>query len=138
MSRIRSKKLYRFLKEHGALQNPREIKHFKRVYRRNYQKFWQRQQRKKRHEIRFTLTKEEYGAIKAYCQNESIKPTPLAKALLISHCKSAAFVPNREQLLVVAKELGLAINRIHSKGADDLVLQKLLSAETQLLNYLNT
>ncbi|HAD97540.1 MAG TPA: hypothetical protein DCG19_09045 [Cryomorphaceae bacterium] len=119
------------------MHNPKEIKRLKREYRRLYQNQWARQNRNK-HEIRFTLTKEEYAEIKAYCQQESCKPTPLAKELLISYCKGVVFIPNREQLLACAKDLGLAINRIHSNGADELTLQKLLSAETQLLNYLKT
>ncbi|MEQ9263142.1 MAG: hypothetical protein RLP14_08280 [Owenweeksia sp.] len=136
MSRMRSKKLYRYIRLHGGFDNPKTLPAIKRQYRRLYQNQWARQNRKK-HEIRFTLTKEEYAEIKAFCQQQSIKPTPLAKELLISHCKGAAFVPHREHLLAVAKDLGLAINRIHAKGADELNLQKLLSAETQLLNYLN-
>lgn len=136
MARIRSKKLYRYLRENDGLGNPRELKRLKREYRRQYQNQWARQNRKK-HEIRFTLSKDEYQKIKIRCQQESNTPTELAKDLLISHSKSEHFVANKEDLLAVAKELGLAINRLKSVRKIDPILEKLLSAEMKLLNYLN-
>lgn len=136
MSRIRSKKLYRFLEEQGALSNPREIRRLKREYRRQYQNTWQRQQRKKQQELRFTITKEEYQKVKISCQKESITPSELAKDLLLSYSRSEPFVTNKEELLAVAKELGLSIHRLKA-GEADPTLNKLLSAETRLLTYLN-
>jgi len=133
----RSKKLHRFLEEQGAFQKPRELKRLKREYRRRYQNQWARQNRKGKSELRFTLTKEEYGNVKAICQNDSISPSQLAKELLLSHSHSIPFVPQKETLLTVAKHLGLAINRLKLKNADEQALQKLLQSETLLLKYVN-
>lgn len=136
MPRIRSKKLYRYLRENDGLGNPRELKRLKREYRRQYQNQWARQNRKK-HEIRFTLSKEEYQKIKICCQQESNTPTVLAKDLLICRSKNEHFVANKKDLLAVAKELGLVINRLKSRGVNDTILEKLLLTEMKLLNYLN-
>ncbi len=136
MSRIKSKKLYRYLKENGGFKNPHQLKKLKREYRRQYQNQWQRQQRKKQHEVRFFLTKDEYGEIKNYCQNQSTTPTELAKELVLSHGREQPFLPNREQLLAIAKQLGLSINQLSGGGNTDTIITKLLSAEAILLNYL--
>lgn len=138
MSRIRSKKLYRYLKENGGFNNPRELKRLKREYRKQYQNQWARQQRKKQCEIRFTLRKDEYQEVKKHTQNPSITPTELAKELLLSQSKETGFIPHKEELQQVAKHLGLAINQLSKMDNVDPVCTKLLHAEAQLLNYLKS
>jgi CRISPR/Cas system CSM-associated protein Csm3 (group 7 of RAMP superfamily) len=132
----RSEKLYRYLQQHQALDNPRTRHRLKREYRRKYQNNWARQQRKKKREIRFSLKNEEYQIFKSYCQKHAITPTALARDLVLSQSQSQPFLANKEELLKVAKEIGLAINRIQAEGNTEITLRKLLSAEATLLSYL--
>lgn len=131
-----SKNLYNYLKKHGGLHNPRLERQLRKRYRRNYQNAWARKNRLKRHEVRFTLNKEEYGFIKTVCQSQKTTPSKLAKDLLVGHSKAKGYISRREDLLAVARHLGLAINRLNEGGDKSIVLAKLMRAEDALLTYL--
>ncbi|MBO6516844.1 MAG: hypothetical protein JJ975_09875 [Bacteroidia bacterium] len=132
----RSKELTRYLRTQGVLNGSKaEILKAKRAFRKRYQKNWAKNYRQHRHEIRFMLCKAEYQRFKDKCQGQ-ITPTKLAKDLVIGYSLGQDFIPNKETLVTVLRNLGLAINGLYGEGDIQRVTKQLEQAEAQLMNYL--
>ncbi len=139
MKKVRSKALWKFLFEKGVIPNgtEEEITEAKKEYRRLYKKAWKRS-RKKQKEIRPSFTIKEYQAIQQVAEKAGLKPTTLARQLLLSHSEGNAFIPNRDILLQVLQNISIvAIHLVTQFPKEDytILIEK---AEQLLLNYLFT
>ena len=139
MHKIRSKVLYAYLKEQGVLKgSKRDILIAKRNYRRLYKNNHARQARRSKREIRFQISKQEFQQTQALCDAKyKVTPTGLAKQLLLSRVSTGAFIPDSSRLLAVLKQLGIAINQLNTDKTDFYIIDKLLQAEKDLLEYIN-
>jgi len=140
MHKIQSQKLYDFLKERGVLDKGKAaIEAEKRNYRRIYKNNYAKKQRKNQREIRFHLTKAEFKHIQSVCDTANkVTPTGLAKELLLTAGHTGTFIPDKKRLLGVLKQLGLAINQLRWGKRNNQAVTKLLQAEQELLDYLNS
>ncbi len=137
MKRSRSKRLQQYLKnENATYAGDKEIVRLKRAYRKSYQKRWAREYRKSRNEIRFLLSKEQYTLVKQKCIHQTT-PTQLAKELLIGHGLSQEYIPRKEELQIVLRDVGLLINQLYRGKEIDSVKVPLEQIEINLIHYLN-
>lgn len=137
MRKIQSKKLYRYLRLKGVLnQDPKTIALVKRQYRTEYKRHKARDYRKTRNEIRFYVTKQEYSDIQRYCKKHKMNATELAKDVLLTQSIKNDLLASKQVLLPIAKRLGLIINQLSTEASSQKTRTALLELESHLLKHL--
>ena len=139
MRKVRSKALWKFLLEKGVLEGTEEeIQQAKREYRKQYKREW-KLRRLKQKEIRPSFTIKEYQAIQQVAEKAGLKPTGLARQLLLAHSEGNTFIPNRDILLQVLQNISIvAIHLVKQFPKEDDYTLLIEKAEQLLLTYLFT
>lgn len=135
--KIRSKTLFDFLEQEGALgKSVEEVAQAKILYRKQYMSDYHKRRRRELKSIRFYLTKRQITKLKATAEKEGLPPTTLVKSLTLERLNQTETVSSKE-LQPVAKDLGLAINRLTQTKIDKDILKLLVQTEQTLLSMLN-
>ncbi|HAV26402.1 MAG TPA: hypothetical protein DCX01_09520, partial [Bacteroidetes bacterium] len=103
-----------------------------------YKKQWAQHRRKKKREVRFALTPEQFKEVEQFCKSHSDEqqsPTALARILLLEKVLEVQNIPNRKKLENIYRNIGLVINTVFQSG-DKKLIAELESIEQQLQNYL--
>ena len=137
MKKVRSKALWKFLFEKGVIPNgtEEEITAAKKEYRCIYKREW-KQRRLKQKEIRPSFTLKEYQAIQQVATKAGLKPTGLARQLLLSRSEGNAFIPNRDILLQVLQNISIVAIHLVKQCPKEDYTKLIEKAEQLLLNYL--
>ena len=137
MRKIHSKKLFKFLLDKGVLDGPEEaIQKTKKEYVRLYKKEW-RQRNTRQKEIRISLTVKEFTALQKLAENVGLKHTTFVHDLAISTIENKRFIADRDALLEVLKNIGLAYMNIYQNSPNSDAENYLLHCESLLVRYLN-
>ncbi len=133
----RSKKLYEYLKESGVLNaNEEEIRLAKITYRKQYLKNWKAEKAPMIKEIRIVLALKEYADIKIKAYEQYKTPTTFAKDLLLESVGKERCLTDKEKLLSIYQKIGLAINQNLKDHSNIKLVEKLVTIEEELGEYL--
>jgi hypothetical protein len=133
--KIRSKALYDYLLQANVLTDtPEAIARAKQAYRKLYKRNWKGQARSRK-EIRFTVTLQQYAAIKNQAQAAHVRPTAYAKAAVLERIGQPAI--HNERLLAILQLVGMATIALHRDNPRHRAYGLLRDAEIKLLAYLN-
>ena len=136
MKKVRSKALWKYLFEKGVLEGTdEEIQQAKREYRKQYKREW-KLRRLKQKEIRPSFTIKEYQAIQQVAKKAGLKPTGLARQLLLSHAEGNTFIHNRDILLQVLQNISIVAIHLVKQCPKEDYTKLIEKAEQLLLNYL--
>lgn len=137
MRKIQSKKLFKFLLDKGVLDGPEEaIQEAKREYVRLYKKEWKLRNTRQK-EIRISLTVKEFTELQTLAEQVGLKPTTLVHDLAISAIENKPFIADRDTLLEVLRNIGLAYMNIYQNSPNSDAENYLLRCESLLVHYLN-
>lgn len=140
--KTRSKALYQFLLESGAINGIKEdIAEAKRLYRQRYLMQWRQNQSDLCKEIRFSITKRDYYAIKVRAISQRLKPASYAKQIVIASLSNTPVIPDRKTVEEVRQSIGIAYSLFLQKNkfgniSEWDVEQHLIRAERLLAEYL--
>lgn len=133
----KSKKLIEYLREAGVLNGSDEqIKLAKIAYRKQYLKNWKAEKSPMIKEIRLVLSLKEYADIKIKAYEQYKTPTTFAKDLILESIGKERCLPNKEKLLAIYQKLGLAINQNLKDHSNINLIEKVISIEDELGEYL--
>lgn len=137
---IRSKALWAYLSSAGVLDKTKEeIQRAKEEYRRIQKREWKRKNDKVVKELRPRFTHAELEGIKLYAKPFGLTPTVYFKKLVLASLEKTHIVPEREQLLQVLRDIGLAYNKTEKYKHIAVIVamrENLAHAELSLINYL--
>jgi hypothetical protein len=133
--KIRSKKLYAYLKETGALEKgPGAIREAKKEYRRIYKRDWKRSKRQVSRVIEIRVSLKEYKALQNRCIESNTKPFDFAKEVLCVALNNTDFIPNKTLLQKVLQQLSI-VNIAMQKGRGNVeAIKNILNAAEQMLD----
>lgn len=134
--KVRSTKLWEYLKERGLLEaSPEDIAKAKADYRRMYKKVWKQNKIPKR-ELRPGFTLREYSEIKIRAKEMHLTPTAYIKLLTLNSIANKATIPQRELLLAVLQRVSIAAIAVMKDESKRHIEEYVSNAETLLLHYL--
>ena len=127
MAKVRSKRLYQFLIDRGALNaSKEEIMKVKAEYRKLYKKAWKKKRNVPRKEIRPCFSLKEYLDIQVKAHELGVCPTRYVKQVVLSGLHGKALVPHTNVLKKVLQLLGIAQNSYGDAVASLPEAEKLL------------
>ena len=141
MRRIRSKQLWQYLHDSGALHGTEaDIALAKREYVKHYKKQWRQNRLVKKIEIRPGFTPSEYQQLKARAGQAGNNPTTFVTNLVRAVLKEKHTIPNRDLLLKVLQALSIAsVALSRPKTIQEQETGELLhNTELMLLSYLQS
>lgn len=132
--KIRSRALYNFLLQRGALSaSPEVIAQYKAEYRKLYKSNWKKRQRPRK-EIRFELTERQFVALQLQARAHGLRHTTYVRSLVLGSIGEPNYTDGR--ILEILQMVSMAaISTSHNPHAER-AHQLLLKAETLLLNYI--
>lgn len=137
---VRSKALWAYLSSAGVLdKTEEEIQRAKQEYRRIQKREWKRKNDKVIKELRPRFTHAELEEIKLYAKPFGLTPTVYFRKLALASLQNTHIVPEREQLLQVLQDIGLAYNKTEKYKHVAVIAamrEYLTNAELTLINYL--
>lgn len=135
--RIRSKALWQYLHDTGALNGTAEdIARAKAEYRRIYKRTWKQGKRKKR-ELRPGFTEQEYTELCKRATLFNLPPTTYVRELVLAAQERPDLIPHRETLLYVLQRISMTVTALAAlPNIPPDILRDLHEAESLLLDYL--
>jgi len=134
--KVRSKELWDYLEQSGALDSPELIPEAKTAFRKIYKKNW-RKDAKRSKELHPSFTRIEFEQIGLRAKLFGLRPTTYARNLILSAQQELALVPNKQHLLEIQQCIGMAENAILKDMDIAEASRLLLRAEEMLAHYLN-
>lgn len=134
--KIRSKALWQYLSETGALNGTvEEIATAKKKYRQNYKRTWKQNRIIRKIELRPGFTDREFKELAIRAQAVGLTPTALVREHVLSYLQNSELIPNRNRLLKVLQLISMAIINSADYRTQQALLQE---AERLLLSYLKS
>lgn len=107
--KIRSQKLFAFLKEKGVLEGTDEqIKEAKRAFRKQYKDDWKKFHRLKRREISSLFTSVEYEVIRTEAKRVGLPPATYVRQTILAVISNNPPLVDRQKLLKALQLIGMS------------------------------
>jgi len=133
--KIRSKALWKYLHDTGALTQGKEaIATAKREYRKQYKREHRRKRKKK--DVRPLFNPKEYEALALRAHLFNLCPTAYAREVILQAQELRELIPNRTHLMQILQKVSMALIASHNPERLPEVQPLLMEAETELLHYL--
>lgn len=132
--KIKSKALFLYLQENGVLNGtPEEIDQAKREYRKKYKRRNKQDKRVFNTPVSLSFTRRELIDIKLLAEQNGLKYPEYMKDVLLSNLSKGNYIYNKELILRIQQNIGIAIS-VTERGT--IAHQYLLKAEQLLIEYL--
>lgn len=147
MKPIRSKQLWQYLQDTGALAtgDPAVIAASKREFRKAYKRDWERNKTLKKRELRPRFNEKNYAALLAKSKANGFKtPTGYISAIITALLQERTVIPHRDELLKILQLVSMAGHAIDALKVRSALFTELnqiehqvKEAEDALTHYLN-
>jgi|GEM_PF-1263096 len=137
--KIRSRNLYEYLLQSGALRGSEDdIAFAKQEYRRKYKQQWKKISRPRK-EIRIEVTLKQYEAIKIKAMELELLPTTFSRSAILASTLIKHYIPYKDRLLKILQFISrIAIATSNQSLSAGQVCELASQAENMLLLYLKS